>query len=167
MDERVAIVEGDITAQDVDAIVNAAKESLLGGGSGGAIHRAAGPGLLHECRGIGGCPTGEARLSGGHALLAGCYRSALRLAESHRLRSIAFPSFSTGASHFPLERATRIAITEALDHLGAASTLEIVAFVCFGGAAYRCYCEVFADIGARQDPLFLERLMKLAKRSPA
>ena len=166
------IVEGDITAQNVDAIVNAANESLLGGGGvDGAIHRAAGPGLLHECRRIGGCPTGEARLTGGHALaarhmvhtvgpvwhgggageeelLAGCYRSALALAESHRLRSIAFPSISTVAYRFPLERATHIAITEVLDHLGAARTLEKVVFVCFDAAAYRCYCEVLVEIGS-------------------
>ena len=174
MDERVAIVEGDIIAQDVDAIVNAAKESLLGGGGvDGAIHRAAGPGLVQECRRIGGCPTGEARLSGGHALiarhvihavgpvwrgggegedklLAGCYRSALALAESHRFRSIAFPSISTGAYRFPLERATRIAITAVLDHLGAGSALEKVVLVCFGAAAHRCYGELFAEIGGSQ-----------------
>jgi len=128
----VPIVEGNITAQNVDAIVNAAKVSLLGGGRvDGAIHRAAGPGLLHECRRIGGDRTGEACLSGRHALTA-----------RHMVH--------TGAYRFPLERATHIAITEVLDHVGAASTLENVVFVCFGGAVYRCYCEVIADISARQ-----------------
>ena len=130
---RIEIVLGDITLCDVDALVNAANESLLGGGGvDGAIHRAAGPGLLAECRELGGCPTGEARLTRGHRLkarfvihtvgpvwsggargedelLANAYRSSLALAREHALASLAFPAISTGVYGFPLERAARIA----------------------------------------------------------
>ncbi|AJE46040.1 O-acetyl-ADP-ribose deacetylase [Celeribacter indicus] len=132
MDPRV--VTGTITALEVEAIVNAANASLLGGGGvDGAIHRAAGPGLLEECRRLGGCPTGEARLTGGHALpaeyvihtvgpvwrgggqgeddlLASCYRESLGLVRAHAIRSVAFPAISTGIYGFPRERAARIAI---------------------------------------------------------
>src|SRR5262249_31347262 len=133
---RIAVVQGDITMQQVDAVVNAANSSLLGGGGvDGAIHRAAGPQLLKECRTLGGCPTGQARITRGYnlpasyiihtvgpvwrdgyqeedALLTSCYQTCLALAEANGLQTIAFPAISTGIFGFPLERATRIAIAE-------------------------------------------------------
>ncbi|MEE8548240.1 MAG: O-acetyl-ADP-ribose deacetylase, partial [Alphaproteobacteria bacterium] len=134
MSERIEIVAADITKLELDAIVNAANTSLLGGGGvDGAIHRAAGPELGDECRTLGGCSTGEAKITKGHGLpadwvihtvgpvwhggkadedqlLAGCYRNSLELARQHQIRSIAFPSISTGAYRFPFERAAKIAI---------------------------------------------------------
>ena len=139
--DRIRIVEGDITRQSVEAIVNAANPGLLGGGGvDGAIHRAAGPALLEECRKLGGCSTGEAKITKGHrlqarwvihtvgpvwedgskgedSLLAGCYRSCFQLARKHEITSIAFPSISTGAYRFPFERAVRIALREVLEEL--------------------------------------------------
>ncbi|WCR12489.1 O-acetyl-ADP-ribose deacetylase [Paracoccus stylophorae] len=136
----IRVWQGDITTLKVDAIVNAANETLLGGGGvDGAIHRAAGPGLLAECRRIGGCPTGEARITGGHdlparhvihtvgpvwrggdadedALLASAYRNSLQLARDHGLTSIAFPAISTGVYGFPPDRAARIAVTTIAEH---------------------------------------------------
>ena len=156
---RIEVVEGDITRQRVDAIVNAANSTLLGGGGvDGAIHRAAGPRLLEACRALGGCPTGEARITpgfdlparsvihtvgpvwrgGGHgedALLASCYRSSLALAAAHGIRTIAFPAISTGAYGFPLERAARIALTEIADHLARDAGIELVTLVCHGRTA--------------------------------
>ena len=170
MTERMTVVEGDITAQDVTAIVNAAKSSLLGGGGvDGAIHRAAGPELLEECRGIGGCPTGEARITGGYRLkamhvihtvgprwqgghknedelLTRCYRNSLALAEEHGLRTIAFPSIGTGAYGFPFERACRIAITEVRDRFATHPAIEGVIFVCFGADDYRFYSKTIPEI---------------------
>jgi O-acetyl-ADP-ribose deacetylase (regulator of RNase III) len=157
------VVQGDITLQDVDAIVNAANSSLLGGGGvDGAIHRAAGPGLLEECRRLGGCPTGEARITGGHRLrarwvihtvgpvwrggrsgeeelLAGCYRSCIELAAAHSIRSIAFPSISTGAYGFPMDRAAPLAIGAVRAALAENAGLELVRFVCSGREAYDLY----------------------------
>jgi len=170
MKERVRIVEGDITRQAVDAIVNAANSSLLGGGGvDGAIHRAAGPELLAETRQIGGCPTGEARVSkayrlpakwvihtvgpiwsGGHkneeTLLANCYRNSLRAAVDIGATSIAFPSISTGAYRFPLERATEIAMQETRRFLEGDDTLKEVVFVCFGQEALTTYQDTFRQV---------------------
>ncbi len=151
----LAAVQGDITRQQVDVIVNAANTTLLGGGGvDGAIHRAAGPELIEECRGIGGCPTGEARITQGYRLpakyvihtvgpvwsggnrgepelLRTCYVNSLRLASEHGLRSIAFPSISTGAYRFPIEQAARIAVESVQEALGKPTSIELVRFVCF------------------------------------
>jgi len=170
MKERIKIIEGDITKQEVNAIVNAANTSLLGGGGvDGAIHRTAGPELLEETRKIGGCPTGEARVSkgyrlpakwvihtvgpvwaGGHKneenLLAGCYRNSLKAAAELGVKSIAFPSISTGAYRFPLHRATEIAMTETRKFLEANENPEKVVFVCFGEKGLKTYQQVFQRI---------------------
>ena len=163
------VVEGDITTMAVDAIVNAANSSLLGGGGvDGAIHRAAGPGLLAECVRLKGCPTGEARFTGGYNLparsvihtvgpvwrggehgeddlLACCYRSSLALAAERGVRTIAFPSISTGAYGFPLDRASRIAVREVKEFLSGDTTMRKVVFVCFGSDAYECYVSLLAE----------------------
>ena len=156
VEARIEIVEGDVTRLDVDVIVNAANESLLGGGGvDGAIHRAAGPRLLEECRGIGGCPTGEARITGaydlparhvvhtvgpvwrggGHGedrLLESCYRESLRLAAEHGALTVAFPAISTGVYGFPVPRAARIAIRTVSAGLAAHPSLERIVLCCFG-----------------------------------
>lgn len=155
MTQKIRIIQGDVTHQAVDAIVNAANCSLLGGGGvDGAIHRAAGPELLKECRGLNGCETGKAKISsgyklpakyvihtpgpvwhgGGHGeaeLLASCYRSCLALASENGCRTLAFPSISTGVYRFPLDKAAEIAITTIADCLRAAPELEQVVMVCF------------------------------------
>jgi len=160
---RLRAVEADITGLGVDAIVNAANSSLLGGGGvDGAIHRAAGPGLLAECRGIGGCPTGEARITGGHALpcrwvihtvgpvwhggtqgeaglLAACYRNSLTLAAAHGVRSIAFPAISCGVYGYPIGPATDIAVRETAAFLATEASIEQVIFVAFGQAVLAAY----------------------------
>ena len=170
MEERVRIVEGDITRQEVDAIVNAANTSLLGGGGvDGAIHRAAGPELLEENRKIGGCPTGEARVSkgyrlparyvihtvgpvwaGGHKneenLLANCYKNSFKAAHDLGIKTIAFPSISTGAYGFPLERATEIAMKETKKIFETDKTPTKVVFVCFGEKVLNIYKEVYDRI---------------------
>jgi O-acetyl-ADP-ribose deacetylase (regulator of RNase III) len=170
MHHRIEIVEGDITQQAVDAIVNAANRSLLGGGGvDGAIHRAAGPELLEECRTLGGCQTGQAKITRGYrlparyvihtvgpvwqggdrqedALLADCYRNSLTLAERHHLRSIAFPAISTGAYGFPIARAAQIALTETKRFLESNQTIEKVVFVCFGSSDFRVYREAYQQL---------------------
>ncbi len=160
---RVEVVEGDITRLAVDAIVNAANSSLLGGGGvDGAIHRAAGPQLVEECRGLGGCKTGEAKITRGYrlpakwvihtvgpvwygggrgeaGLLASCYRNSLTLAVQHGVRTIAFPAISTGVYGFPIERASGIAIAEVRHFLEANETIEKVVLVCFGSSTFEVF----------------------------
>ena len=172
---RVEIVEGDITKQRVDAVVNAANTTLLGGGGvDGAIHRAAGPELLEECRALGGCPTGEARITKGYKLtakwvihtvgpvwrdgrnseeelLAGCYRNSLALAGQKGVRTIAFPSISTGAYGFPMEKAARIAITEIRKFLERNSSMEKVVLVCFGKSAFDVHRNAVAEFPMTND----------------
>ncbi|MFI4988075.1 MAG: O-acetyl-ADP-ribose deacetylase [Alphaproteobacteria bacterium] len=162
------VVEGDITRLAVDAIVNAANSTLLGGGGvDGAIHRAAGPELREECRHLGGCPTGEAKATkgyrlparwvihtvgpvwqgGGHGeerLLESCYRNSLACARALGAASIAFPSISTGAYRFPLERAAALAVAAVRGELAAAPELERVVFCCFGAEAARIYRDLAA-----------------------
>ncbi len=167
--QRIEIAEGDITKQRVDAIVNAANTTLLGGGGvDGAIHRAAGPELLEECRQLGGCPTGQAKITKGHRLpakwvihtvgpvwrdgrhredelLASCYRSSFALVEQHGLKTVAFPSISTGAYGFPMDRAARIAISETKKFLERNTAVEKVVLVCFGKSAFETYTSALAE----------------------
>lgn len=162
--KKINVVQGDITRVQVDAIVNAANTTLMGGGGvDGAIHRAAGPGLYLACRKFNGCPTGEARITSGfnlparyiihtpgpiwhggdgneRQLLANSYRNSLRLAEEHGCRSVAFPSISTGVYAFPLDLAAPIALTTIRDFLDTAAVVETVTMVCYDPqtlAAYR------------------------------
>jgi len=169
---RLDIVVGDITALDVDAIVNAANRTLLGGGGvDGAIHRAAGPELLAECRTLGGAATGEAKItrgyrlkarhvihavgpvwSGGGAgeddLLASCYRRSLALAAEHRLASLAFPAISTGVYRFPPDRAARIAVGSVVSELAAsAPAIRQVVFCCFSDQIAAHHRDAFAELG--------------------
>jgi len=170
--QRVTVIQGDITQQQVDAIVNAANSSLLGGGGvDGAIHRAAGPGLLAECRLLNGCATGEAKITKGYNLLASwvihtvgpvwrggqgedeqlaaCYRSCLALAEQYQIATIAFPAISTGVYRFPLERATQIAVREIQQFLQGNKSLQQVIFVCFSKSSYDCYLRAVQEIAER------------------
>ncbi len=170
LSSRISVIEGDITEQHVDAIVNAASQTLLGGGGvDGAIHRAAGPELLAECRTLGGCLTGEARITAGYRLparfvihtvgpvwrggqhgedelLASCYRQALSLAESYGVKTIAFPAISTGAYGFPLPRAAVIAVRTVLDHLSRSPDIERVVFVCHGDRALHLYQDAVMEL---------------------
>lgn len=160
---RITMVEGDITKQHVDAVVNAANNTLLGGGGvDGAIHRAAGPGLLAECRTIGGCRTGDAVITRGYrlpakwvihtvgpvwhggksgeaGLLADCYRNSLRLAIEHDIRTIAFPSISTGAYGYPIDQASRIAVETVAEFLKHDQSILEVRFVCFNERTYDAF----------------------------
>jgi O-acetyl-ADP-ribose deacetylase (regulator of RNase III) len=160
---RLAVIAGDITRQRVDAIVNAANTTLLGGGGvDGAIHRAAGPDLLAECRALGGCATGQAKIThayklparwvihtvgpvwrgGNHGedeLLASCYRSCFEIVLQHGIKTVAFPSVSAGAYSFPMDRAARIAVCETKDFLEQDRSVEKVVLVCFSAGALEIY----------------------------
>ena len=175
MSDRIEILQADITTLAVDAIVNAANTSLLGGGGvDGAIHRAAGPRLLQATRALGGCPTGAARITpafdlpakwvihavgpvwqGGDAgedeLLASCYRQSLALARAHDVATIAFPAISTGAYGFPMERAARIALREVAAGLEAIPTITKAIFALRGDDAYRVHQSVLLEMRATHD----------------
>jgi O-acetyl-ADP-ribose deacetylase (regulator of RNase III) len=169
---RLDICVADITTLGLDAIVNAANNSLLGGGGvDGAIHRAAGPELLAECRALGGCETGSAKITRGYRLLAkhvihavgpvwsgggtgedellaSCYRTTLDLVAAHRLSSVAFPAISTGIYRFPSDRAARIAVgTVAAELASSPRRIERVVFCCFAPDAAKHYIDAFADLG--------------------
>ena len=169
MSDRIEVQKGDITKLKVDAIVNAANISLLGGGGvDGAIHRVAGPELLESNRRLGGCATGEAKISPGFKLqakfiihtvgpvwndgknnedklLANCYKNSLKLALENKIKSIAFPAISTGVFRFPLERATKIAVKEAKKFLEQHESIEKVIFVCFDEETYAVYEKILKD----------------------
>jgi O-acetyl-ADP-ribose deacetylase len=169
---QLDIVVADITTLEVDAIVNAANRSLRGGGGvDGAIHRAAGPELLAECRTLGGCNTGNAKITGGYGLparhvihavgpvwserraeecdqlLASSYRAALALAAAHGLRSIAFPAISTGIYAFPADRAARVAVGAVIAGLDAESALQRIVFCCFSNDSAGCHEDAFRALG--------------------
>ena len=174
--ERLAIgeailelVRGDITKQDTDAIVNAANARLApGGGVAGAIHRAAGPSLWEECKTLGGCRTGEAKLTTGHALratyiihtvgpvysgtsqdaedLRACYRNSLRLADENGIRSVSFPAISTGAFGYPLEEAAQISLATVAEYIKEETGLKLVRFVLYSQSAYDAYRNVLASL---------------------
>jgi len=167
------LVQGDITRQDTEAIVNAANSSLLGGGGvDGAIHRAGGPQILEECRKIGGCPPGEARITTGGSLtakfvihtvgpiyrggkrgeaetLASAYRSSLALASGRGIKSVSFPSISTGAYGYPIELAAPIALTTAVNYLDDHPEIELVRFVLYGRSAFEAYKCALGALQAR------------------
>jgi O-acetyl-ADP-ribose deacetylase len=169
LNNRIEIIQGDITVFNADVIVNAANNSLLGGGGvDGAIHRAAGPGLLEVCQLLGGCPTGEAKITKGfklqakyiihtvgpvwhngndreEELLSSCYRESLLLACIHNCRTIAFPNISTGIYHFPKRSAAGIAIREVTTFLEQNPMPEKVTFVCFDKENYEIYMELLKD----------------------
>ena len=163
MDRRIELLKADITTLEVDAIVNAANSSLLGGGGvDGAIHRAAGPELLAECRTLRGCPTGQAKITLGYKLpakhvihtvgpvwqgggrgeaemLSSCYQSSLRLAIEHGAKTIAFPAISCGVYGYPVEEACEIAVRETAGFIALEASIEKVIFVSFGDDVYRAY----------------------------
>lgn len=167
MKDRVEILKADITTLKVDAIVNAANSSLLGGGGvDGAIHRAAGPGLLQECRLLGGCKTGQAKITAGHnlparhvihtvgpvwsggergepELLASCYRSSLSLATRNNVKTIAFPAISCGIYGYPVKQACEIAMKEIIRFLSGNDSIEKVILACFEQDIYQAYVEIF------------------------
>ncbi|WP_330381816.1 O-acetyl-ADP-ribose deacetylase [Defluviitalea phaphyphila] len=168
--DRIDVIKGDITKCNVDAIVNAANNSLLGGGGvDGAIHRAAGKELLEECRKLGGCETGQAKITKGYKLpakrvihtvgpiwqggnkgedklLAACYRNSLELAVAYKIKTIAFPSISTGAYRFPVDKASVIAINEINEFLKKDRSIEKVLMVCFDENTYKEYIKALKDV---------------------
>ena len=174
MKTRIEIVQGDITVQKVDAIANAANTTLLGGGGvDGAIHRAAGPELLAECRTLGGCATGEAKITKGYRLpakyvlhtpgpvwhggrnnedelLASCYLSCLQLASEYGCRTVAFPSISTGVYHFPLERAAGIAVGTIAVYLETHPEIELARMVCFDSRTKEAYDKALSILEAEE-----------------
>jgi O-acetyl-ADP-ribose deacetylase (regulator of RNase III) len=174
MKEKIEILQGDITQVSVDAIVNAANTSLLGGGGvDGAIHQAAGPALLAECQTLGGCTTGEAKITDGYnlparyvihtpgpiwrggqndedRLLANSYQNSLSLTTQHAIQTIAFPSISTGIYGFPVDRACRIALKKIWDFLQHHPSLQKVTIVCFSPDVYHAYMQAFQEIGTQE-----------------
>jgi O-acetyl-ADP-ribose deacetylase (regulator of RNase III) len=172
---RLQFVVGDITAQDTEAVVNAANSQLApGGGVAGAIHRAAGPGLWEECRTLGGCSTGEARISGGHrlsnahvihtvgpvysgarsdaVLLKACYVNSLKLADNAHIRSISFPALSTGIFGYPVEDAAAVAIAAIRDYLEGDTGIETVRMVLYDDASYQAHLRALDMVTARKGP---------------
>lgn len=163
--DKIELLQDDITQLEVDAIVNAANKSLLGGGGvDGAIHQAAGPELLEECKSLNGCQTGEAKITKGYnlpakyvihtvgpvwnggkynepKLLANCYKNSLKIASRHGIETIAFPNISTGVYHFPKDKAADIAISTIEDYLKKDKTIKKVYFVCFDSENYNIYKE--------------------------
>lgn len=172
MRSKIEAVKADITTLKIDAIVNAANSSLLGGGGvDGAIHRAAGPGLAQECRLLGGCETGQAKITSGHRLpanyvihtvgpvwnggakgepdlLASCYRSSLDLAVRHKIKTIAFPAISCGVYGYPVKEAARIAVRETVSFLVKDDSIERVWFTCFDDDVYHAYMEEIEKLDA-------------------
>jgi len=170
--KQIDAIQGDITQQRLDAVVNAANTTLLGGGGvDGAIHRAAGPELLEACRALGGCPTGEARITEGYRLpakyvihtvgpvwsggkrrepelLRACYVNSLKLANAHGIKSVALPSISTGAYRYPIAQAARIAVETVREELSQATSVDLVQFVCFGAADLEVYRAILGERGA-------------------
>ena len=168
--ERISIVEGDITKLNVDAIVNAANNSLLGGGGvDGAIHRAAGPKLLDECITLNGCETGDAKITGGYNLparhvihtvgpiwrggnngepekLASCYRKSMEVAVANGVQTIAFPAISTGVYGYPLEEAAQIAVSQVVEYLNEMPSIKNVTFVLFGAKNYDIYKAILSNL---------------------
>lgn len=168
--ERIELIEGDITKLDVDAIVNAANSSLLGGGGvDGAIHYAAGPQLVEECAKLGGCPTGEAKLTKGYRLparhvihtvgpiwrggsngepekLANCYRNSMKIAADNGFATIAFPAISTGVYGYPLQEAAQIAINQVIECLNEMPSIKKVIFVLFGRKNFDIYTDILSNL---------------------
>lgn len=172
MTGKIEILKGDISKQKVDAIVNAANNSLLGGGGvDGAIHRAAGIELLNECKTLNGCATGEAKMTKGYKLpaayvihtvgpvwrggnynearlLASCYKSSLQIAAENKFKSIAFPSISTGAYRFPVELASEIALRQIMEFLEEKTSIESVKIICFDDSVYSVYQQKINELSA-------------------
>ncbi|MCX7014161.1 MAG: O-acetyl-ADP-ribose deacetylase [Candidatus Sumerlaeota bacterium] len=174
--ERIELVRGDITGQDTDAIVNAANHTLLGGGGvDGAIHKTAGPELIEECRTLGGCPTGEARITKGYhlrakyvihtvgpiwrgggggesRLLQSCYENSMRLVAEYGCRSVAFPSISTGSYGYPIKEAAPVAIGSVAHVLGVCPDIELVRFVLYSNEDYLLYRDLFEKMKKQTAP---------------